>query len=128
MATSRPVPAAILLGDGRVLILGGATSAFHGPEVYDPTTGNWAGGSRAPGPQGHYAVALLPDGNVLVSEGGRVKLYDPVTDAWTTASPLSRSWRGYSATLLSDGSVLMAGGWNAERGSSPVERYDPGGE
>src|SRR5206468_12996151 len=71
----------------------------------------------------YHVLTLLPDGNVLVTGGGRTtgdydipnavyqaELWSPVTEAWTTLSSMStpRLYHG-TAILLPDGRVLVSG-------------------
>ena len=120
---------AVLLHTGRVLLLGGGSQ--NGPtciappaQLYDPRTGRWAetGGS---GPPCDPAVALLPDGQVLVAGGddefcgthiafcpslSSAGLYDPHTGAWTATGSMTTGRAGATAIVLRDGQVLVAGG------------------
>jgi hypothetical protein len=60
----------VLLPDGNVLVVGGATtnqdaSAVHDAELYDPRTGQWSVLEKASVPRLYHSVALLlPDGRV----------------------------------------------------------------
>jgi N-acetylneuraminic acid mutarotase len=138
MLEIRAFPTALLLADGRVLVLGGSgCSDFDGcpldsAELYDPTTGTWtATGSTSGGGTGRSAT-LLDDGTVLVvggsdgslSEGDlapmRVaELYNPGTGEWSTTGPLVQPREGHTATALPDGKVLVVGG------TDTGEVYDP---
>lgn len=129
---------ATLLGDGRVLVVGGLTpnpdesaqllsrDAYVSAELFDPATGRWSTtGSLAVMRQYHTAT-LLSDGRVLVvggyhlprgaSSGGpqefiaAAEIYDPGTGRWTPTGSLALGRMGHSATLLKDGRVLVAGG------------------
>jgi hypothetical protein len=72
MAHVRYSASAILLPDGRVLIVGGVGSnaqSLGTAEAYDPTTGRFSpAGSMAKIRNGHTAT-LLADGSVLVTGG-----------------------------------------------------------
>lgn len=106
-----------LLGDGRVLAVGGEDGVGGvTAELFDPATGVWAPtGNLSLSRHGHKTVRLN-DGRILVA-GGEVlssatfvgKVYDPVTGAWT-ATPASPSvmYKG-ALVLLADGRVLAAG-------------------
>jgi N-acetylneuraminic acid mutarotase len=123
--------AAVLLGDGTVLVSGGhitdqgdgRIAAFA--EVYDPVTDTWtAVGEMGTARAGHSATLLL-DGTVLIAGGvdpdlvplASAELYDPDTASWTPMSSLSVPPGDHTATLLADGRVFVMGG------SDPV---DPG--
>ena len=57
-----------------VLVAGGLTCcgyfAFASAEVYDPSTGRWTYTEDMQTPRFAAAVALLPNGKVLVAGGG----------------------------------------------------------
>ena len=137
MLEIRGAHTAVLLPDGRVLVLGGsACSDFDGcplfsAELYDPTTGTWAAtqGTTAGGPA--RTATLLDDGSVLVV-GGSVgslsedtlepidvaEIYDPGTGQWSATGPLVEALNQYTATKLVGGRVLVLGGTTAQL-------YDP---
>ena len=113
---------ATLLGNGKVLILGGdgANGRVPPAELYDPATGTFA-------PTGAYASdiagfnscqgaasTLLPDGRVLIIwEEDAAELYDPDAGSFTpTHKPVALSYNDGlpTATLLMNGKVLVAGG------------------
>jgi hypothetical protein len=125
-----PGRTATLLGNGRVLVTGGANSDFEPvplAELYDPSTGSWsATGDLVEARSGHRATLLL-DGNVLVTGGGlaSAELYDPSTGQWTATGSTLGILVGHSATLLSDGRVLVAGGMAGTGASSSAEVFDP---
>jgi N-acetylneuraminic acid mutarotase len=121
---------ATLLPSGEVLVAGGASglsiaSFLYTAELYDPVTQTWRTTSDA---NSHFisaAALLLPNGKVLVSQGGKQsELYDPPRRTWTpTGKVLADREQGYTTTLLSNGKTLLAGGYNYD---SPVgtEIYD----
>lgn len=127
---------AILLQNGKVLLLGGSTA-----ELYDSDTGTWSSVSIPIGSIGFlHTATLLPDGRVLVVGGSyidglikTVQLYDPDTGAWSSTGKLKRARFGHTATILPDGKVLVAGGYglNVSGGSrsqvtlDSSELYDP---
>lgn len=149
MSVGRGRPAAVLLRDGTVLVIGGIslTSTDDGvqmltpmevlasAELYDPRTGTWAAtGSMADARAGGTAT-LLPDGRVLVAGGwgagelfgpklASAELYDPATRTWTETGSMSAERDGHAAVLLPDGKVLVAGGYDSDRLRS-AELYDP---
>jgi hypothetical protein len=112
---------AILLLDGRVLVVGGGgTSA----EVYDPSTGTFSATGEMNILRAVDTATLLPDGRVLVTDGP-AEIYDPATGAFTvTGTMATRHWR---ATLLNNGKVLMTGGYTQSTPSTvpDAEIYDP---
>ena len=76
-----------LLGDGRVLVAGGArpfTSALSTAEIYDPTSGTWSEAGSMKTRRWNHRAVLLPNGDVLVVGGcdllgelTSVELYSP---------------------------------------------------
>ena len=104
---------AVLLQDGRVLILGGTTnrrSWVQTAEIYNPETNTFSpAGVSTIDPS---AAVLLPSGDVLLirSYNGDIALYNPDTHVF---SPTGHSigWRSLpTVTLLADGRVMIAGG------------------
>lgn len=131
--------AAVLLDDGRVLVVGGTAldescGANLGAELYDPSTGTWSLSDGIPIVVGRGVIRLSHrNSQILVSEGEgcgesahRTAILDPATNAWLLTSPLSSvpveagdgpvidarsiARTGYTATRLRNGSVLITGG------------------
>jgi N-acetylneuraminic acid mutarotase len=133
LAVARSNHTAVLLANGKVLVIGGFNGSYlASAEVFDPTTGSWvATGSLATGCHGNTAT-LLPNGKVLVTGGytggylSRAELYDPATGAWTGTGALNAARAYHTAILLSDGKVLIAGGYNSGGYLAGAEIYDPG--
>lgn len=141
----RGTTSAVVLRDGRVLVVGGGVGQIPvaATEVFDPNTGQWsATGSLTLSRRGVAAV-LLPDGRVLAT-GGRAEdggpsaiadIYDPPTGRWTATAPMSSGRLGHSLTVLPDGRVLAAGGTTSStaptsgtqsvRPDASAELYDP---
>jgi hypothetical protein len=117
--------AAILLGSGKVLILGGSDNRdWHGEyasaEIYDPASGTFAatGVMNTARFKLPSAAALLPNGRVLVAGGGPfAELYDENTGTFTRVPGSLGAARFFaSTTLLPGGRALITGGY-AESGS-----------
>jgi hypothetical protein len=136
---------ALLLLDGKVLVLGAASA-----EVYDPSSGTWTATGKISENRGGYTATLLPDGKVLVAGGdsatlvvqpdvggpgpdaltlASAELYDPRTGSWTVTGSMTEARRGHTATPLPNGAVLVAGGYrNSAEGTmtlASAELYDP---
>ena len=110
---------AILLKDGRVLVMGGADARGHtlaSAEIYNPRTNTWQGAGTMSTPRVNSAATLLPNGEVLVSGGidvpylSSAELYDPARNRWSLVAPMHDERARHSAILLQDGRVLVVGG------------------
>jgi hypothetical protein len=112
---------AVLLADGRVLLIGGSDARddqglYDAVEVFDPRTGTFTAVGRLHHPRYklRFASVLLPDGRVLVAGGAATpELFDPRTNVFVDVdASLGRAPYFGTATLLDDGSVLVAGGYS----------------
>jgi len=115
MATPRWAHSAVLLPNGRVLIVGGRAA---GAELYDPATNTFL---PAPGVSANrcYTIAtLLSDGRVLIAGGSdcsnaildTAEIYDPLTGESTPTGNLVVAQSFSAAALLPDGRVLLVSG------------------
>ena len=142
MSVARTKHTAILLENGKVLVVGGANTdggILASTELYDPATNTWTPAGPLPGgARASLAVTKLGDGRVLVVGGcslcGRTfvgardsaDLYDPSTNSWSAAAPMKDARWFATATLLENGRVVVVGGLDSDRvrlWSSEV--YDP---
>lgn len=119
---------AVLLPDGKVLILGGSNAMMYrgryaSAEIYDPASGTFTqtGNMHSSRYKIRDAAAPLKDGKVMVAGGGpRVEIYDPATGIFSAVPGDIGSDRYYStATLLQNGEVLIAGGYSNGQGMHP---------
>ena len=111
---------ATLLGDGRVLIVGGADTKgapLRSTELFDPRTGTSTAGPDLPEPRASHTATALVDGTVLIVGGNGPNavskgcfLFDPGAMTFTRRGNLELPRLLHQATLLSDGSVLVTGG------------------
>lgn len=134
MGVARSGHTATLLGDGRVVVIGGS-GPLDSAEIYDPTSETFAASAAALATaRSEHTATLLPDGTVLVVGGTTgtavilddAEIYDPTTDTFTTVTDTMASARhGHTATLLNDGTVLIAGGSSGSGQLSTAEIYDP---
>ena len=86
---------AVLLIDGRVLVLGAATPGQEAPTVtaaavFDPVTASWTAAGRLSTLRNNYTATLLADGTVLVAGG------------WATPAPSGTAPGGLSSAELYD--------------------------
>jgi hypothetical protein len=118
LGNARSGHAAVLLGNGTVLVMGGSDGKtfLASAEIYDPTAGTFsATGSMQTGRSWPVAASLLQDGNVLIAGGSSftgptnaAEIYASGVFTATGSLPAARS--GHTLTLLNNGTVLVAGG------------------
>lgn len=140
MAIGRADPHAILLGDGRVLVVGNETGGHRTQEVlddsataevWDPATGAWHTTESLNKPRGDFVAVPLVDGRVLVTGGlnqtgqsySSTYVYDPRPgyESWSKVGLLGTARTAPIAAVLPDGRVLLAGGWYQ---AGPTSRRD----
>jgi N-acetylneuraminic acid mutarotase len=128
MSVTRAYHTATLLGNGEVLVAGGATT-YNGvrgtvtreAEIYSPRSNSWRPASRMTVARYADAAALLPDGRVLVAGGwslttnddpslASAEIYDPAANGWTVTGSLSDARGSLSMAGLPDGRVLAVAG------------------
>jgi len=112
---------AVLLEDGRVMVIGGGVpyNLGHGTcELYDTTTHTWAMTDTLNTTRGYARAVVLNDGRVLVTGGldimtliSACEIYDPTTETWTPTSQPSEPQWGHDLCLLDNGRVLSVGGF-----------------
>jgi hypothetical protein len=139
MHSARVGHTATLLKDGRVLIVGGDSTA----ELFDPANGTFSETGPLVVGRLNATATLLADGKVLIADGlgltagpdgflprlNNAEIFDPATGTFSaTGSMIQARWR-HTATLLSDGRVLVAGGFfDAICTTASAELFDPATE
>ena len=127
MATPRVKHAAVLLNNGRVMIIGGSDSRgyqgrFSSTEIFNPETGLFS-----EGPEMQFgrhkirdAVVKLPSGNVLVAGGARKPEFFDINaqNFIPVRGQLNGPQMFATATLLSNGDVLVLGGYDEQTRTS----------
>lgn len=113
----------VVLEDGRIFVIGGASSLNGGSvtpvasaEVFDPWSKTWTTVAPPPVAATKVIAVLLPDGRVLVkpiSPGlDNSFIYDPVANAWTTTSPgPDSSSEGSGIRLINGQALFLLGPW-----------------
>jgi N-acetylneuraminic acid mutarotase len=149
MGDARTGHRAVVLGDGRVLVIGGAVPTGNGREealahceLYDPGQDQWTPtGTLSQARKGHQAT-VLPTGRVLVTGGDPVvaadgtvdphslataELFDPATRQWSAAAAMPGGRARHRHLLLRSELVLVLGGTGAPEataGFRSVLAYD----
>jgi hypothetical protein len=141
VSPARGYHTATLLGDGRVLIVGGQTvtegsvSFFSSAELYDPAAGTFSPTGPMAQARESDSATLLQDGRVLIVGGqndqilASAELYDPKTGKFSPTGSLDAPRENHTATLMADGRVLIAGGdpsgGDDQTPIASAEIYDP---
>jgi Kelch motif len=125
---------AVLLEDGRVLIVGGEQRTA---ELYDPATERFELTGTMGTPRLWPSATLLVNGKVLVAGGlgGRgaggalqlldsAEIFDPLSGTFTPTGSMAVAHFEHTATLLKDGKVLVTGG-NDFPAIASAEIFDP---
>ena len=120
MAAARSNHTASVLGDGKVLVVGGYASnnSLASAELYDPATGTWSSAASMVAKRYYHSASVVGNGWVLVAGGNSssssylatAELYDPGTGIWSGAASMASARSGHTASTLGDGRVLVAGG------------------
>lgn len=141
------VPQSTLLGDGRILAVGGwnpsrLVSNSRVAETLDPGTLVWTPSPNYPLYVTGHQIVTLATGNALVMGGSSmnpgdqstaataaVNEYDFGTDSWIARAPMNFPRLEFCAVTLSDGRVFVFGGYQATGAfvyTADAEIYDPG--
>ncbi len=152
--TASEYQTATLLGDGKVLVAGGAEVVLQGccavtgralasAQSYDPGSGTWTDTSPMTQARAYHTATVLPNGEVLVIGGGAsagggtstystdvgsvaAELYDPASRSWTATADLVGQRELQVAVLLADGRVLIAGGSSGGKALASAELFSAG--
>lgn len=146
---------ATLLGNGQVLVAGGATESdpalpgvwdpetgYFTPapvpaEIFDPVAGTWSSTPPMIAARWYHTATPLRDGRVLVTGGlgydalmfwmpvASAEIFDPAKGTWSPAAPMHTPRFLHAAVALPDGKVLVTGGWEQVFPEASVEIYDP---
>jgi hypothetical protein len=139
-AVGRAYPHAVLLGDGRVLVVGDGNGTdvrndSAVAELWDPTSRTWQSTAGLAAPRGDFVAVVLRDGRALVAGGldqdatgcqvgavggsgsqfsySSAYVLDPraASGGWTKTGLLGTARSAAAGSVLQDGRVLVAGGY-----------------
>ena len=148
MGRQRTQHAALLLSDGRALLVGGAgviqakidEQGIEQPlieaDLFDPASETWSFTGEISTPRDYVAATLLSNGSVLIAGGddgsgtdtsvlASAEVFDPATGQWSEAGSMSQPRQGHSLVALDNGTALVAGGDAGDDPFQSVEIYDP---
>lgn len=112
---------ALLLDDGRVLIVGGSDErdsrgAYRAVEIYNPKTNNFTkiGDMNLSRYKLHGTLVLLKNGKILIAGGaGQAEVFNLAKNTFEIAGGKFETARLFAtATLLPNGQVLIVGGYD----------------
>lgn len=116
-------PKAILLDNGKVLVVG------NGAELFDSSTLTFSLVANRTLQRVYHKLTKLQDGRILISgDINTVEIYDPTTATFSNTGSMIQSLRtGHTNTLLPNGKVLVTGGYLSSTFSNlrSAEIYDP---
>jgi hypothetical protein len=144
MSRPRAGHVAVLLPNGRVLIIGGDT-AGNTAEIFDPNTGRFSPTGSMLQSRTWFTATLISGGNVLITGGfwggsvlSSAEIYETASSRFLAIPAMSVARALHTATALLDGTVLIAGGRSGLRSSpswcyptayvletNSVERFNP---
>ena len=122
MQSRRSGSHALLLRDGRVLVIGGA--GLSSAEIYDPVSGTFTPTGSMASSHVMLSMVLLQDGRVLLIDFD-AEIYDPATGTFNPTGPMTVVRDEVQPALLPDGRVLVVGGAHEAVGNTYAELYDP---
>jgi hypothetical protein len=132
MNLQRFTHSAILLNNGKVLIVGGVEPLYGDPnkcELYDPQTqtfsytGDLLFFGTVPAVRRNVNLVLLNDGNILLTGGFSssdfLTVYDAVNGTWSQLGEKNENFRRnhHTTILLKNGNILIYGGSKSPSGN-----------
>ena len=138
LAQGRGNHTATLLPNGKVLAVGGHTSAARATsagsvESYDPNGNFWMAGTDLSTQRGAHTANLLTTGKLLVAGGvsgssylNGTELYDLTLNTWSNGPAMTTSRAFHTSTVLESGDVVVVGGeTNGGAPTASTQRYIP---
>ncbi len=124
-SVSHTDPKAILLDNGKVIIIG------RGAELFDSSTLSFETVANRTLNRTRHTLTKMQNGKILILGGNTstVELYDSSTSTFSNTGTMIQSLRsGNTTTLLPNGKVLVTGGYQTSAPSTSfitAELYDP---
>jgi hypothetical protein len=128
---ARTSPTATLLNTGKVLIVGGSTTANDATaELYDPASGTFSFAGNTTAVRSGHTATLLLDHSVLIAGGSgtaSAELYDPTRGIFVpTVGDMTEPRSGHTATLLGTAANAVQSGYILIIGTDgSADLYDP---
>ncbi|MDB5216435.1 MAG: Branched-chain amino acid transporter, amino acid-binding protein [Myxococcaceae bacterium] len=125
MNTAREDHGAVVLPNGKVLIVGGGDATA---EIYDPLTKTFKLTQPSGSPRDGRTAHLLPSGRVFVAGGATLApdIFDPVTETWSFAAAIAAQFPEMLWATKPDGRLVSAGGLLPLDGLSNTQTmFDP---
>ncbi len=127
---------AVLLNNGTVLVLGGASNgnSSASAELYNSATVTFTPTENLNLARTNETATLLDNGTVLITGGydsslnplTSAEIYNPATGVFTSTGSMTAARANHTATLLPNGTVLVAGSLDgSENASAAAELYIP---
>lgn len=151
MKVARETSAWGVLGDGRVMVVGGtviddagAYTVTAATEIFDPVAQTWSSAEALGVARDSHSVATLNDGRLLVAGGftrwddeegspgitRSAEIYDPSSGRWSRTGEMRMARAMQAMVPLADGRMLVAGGFTIDGAgkrvaSASAELYNP---
>lgn len=138
MTTPRAGHTATLLGDGRVLLVGGypgeGRPALATAEVFDPATNTFRPVADLSEQRADHTATVMPDGRVLIAGGttgtggalSSTEVFDPATNRFGAGSSLTTARSGHVAVSTAGRLVLIGGTSDLESAMATTDVLDHG--
>jgi N-acetylneuraminic acid mutarotase len=136
MIELRDYPSAILLGDGRVLVVGGLVGGVASDtcEIYDPATNSWSATGTMATERKVFSITTMQDGRIFAA-GGRdivnshldsAEIYDPALGTWSSAAPMPDALSAAPLFLLPSQEIAVVLGESVAGRRDSIHIYHPG--